>query len=223
MKEKSMLFLLTLLLFLVACKNDVPQNMELTPAPTLVPSISLSEEDIVESVKRYYGEEFPVSATEPHVLFYDEKSGMIVFGRGTTFVYITTDGGKTWTEAAIPKAGESLHALVTCAMVVGKTEYCIGYRYFSGDGGTELYYTKDSGESWTRLNPDKEIPEDITSCMRYAEVIAVSYTDGILTTQVSCKTISGKPWSVELELMSEDFGETWKVLETWELFTDATE
>lgn len=178
--------------------------------------------DILVSLKAYYKEELPSSATDPHVLFSDASNGMVVFGQGErTLAYITKDGGTTWEQTEIPEAGMTRHAVVTCATAISATEYCIGYRYWGDYDGTNFYLTQDSGKTWTRRMPETAISEEIIDNMRYAEAVDVSYEDGELAVWVSCKTESGNPWSIEVQLASEDLGETWMVTETREKKTDA--
>lgn len=191
------------------------------------PLLSISEkipeeEDMLSALKNYYKEELPDSASSPQVLFADVNNGMVVFGKGkTTLIYITKDGGVTWEQAEIPEAGKSWHAVVTCAAPISGTEYCIGYRYWGEYDGAVFYLTEDQGKNWTRLRPEVAIPEEITANMRYAEAAGVSYEEGNLVVQVSCKTIGGSPWSIEVKLVSGDLGKTWEVAEYWERATDA--
>ncbi len=184
--------------------------------------LPVDEEDMLASLENYYKEELPASAASPYVLFADPNRGMIVFGSGkTTLTYVTGDGGTTWEQAGIPEEGKSWHEWVRCATAISATEYCVGYGYWGVNDGTDFYLTKDSGKTWTRLSPDVAIPEEITSTMRYAEAAEVYFADNKLVVQVSCKTESGKPWSIEVLLASEDMGETWEVIEIWEKETDA--
>ena len=176
--------------------------------------------EMLTALENYYKEELPDSASSPYVLFADETSGMIVFGQGeNTLIYVTKDGGRTWEQAEIPEAGQTWHAVVTCATAISATEYCIGYRYWGNYEGA-FYLTKDSGATWTKLEPEMAISKEITDNMRYSEAAEVTYADGKLLVQVSCKTTSGNPWSIEVKLESEDLGETWKVIETLEKATD---
>lgn len=178
-------------------------------------------EKMLAALENYYKEELPDSASSPYVLFADETSGMIVFGQGeTTLIYVTKDGGLTWKQAEIPEAGMTWHAMVTCATAISATEYCIGYRYWGNYEGA-FYLTKDSGATWTKLEPKTVISKEITDNMRYAEAAGVTYENGKLVVQVSCKTTSGNPWSIEVKLESEDLSKTWKVMEVLEKATDA--
>jgi len=178
-------------------------------------------EEMLTALENYYKDELPDSASSPHVLFVDATNGMIVFGQGeTTLIYVTKDGGLTWEQAEIPEAGQTWHAAVTCATAISATEYCIGYRYWGVYEGA-FYLTKDCGKTWTRLEPETAISKDITDNMRYAEAAGVTYENGKLVVQVSCKTMSGNPWSIEVNLESEDLGDTWKVIEILEKATDA--
>jgi len=180
-------------------------------------------EEMLTALENFYGEELPDSAADPHVLFADTHNGMIVFGTGiTTLIYVTVDGGATWQQAEIPESGKTWHARVTCATAIRAAEYCIGYRYWGEYDGTNFYLTKDSGKTWTRLAPEVAIPEEITSNMRYAEAADVSFEDGRLVVQVSCKTESGNPWSIEAKLESEDLGETWTMIRSWGQSDDGT-
>ena len=161
-----------------------------------------NSDEMLTSLENYYKEGLPDSAASPYVLFADTTHGMIVFGTGiTTLIYVTKDGGVTWEQMEIPEAGKTWHALVTCATAISATEYCIGYRYWGNYDGA-FYLTRDSGKSWTRLTPEAAIPEEITSDMRYAEAADVYYENGRLVAQVSCKTESGSPWSIEVKLES---------------------
>ena len=58
--------------------------------------------------------------------------------------------------------------------------------------------------------------------MRYAEAAEVYYENDRLVVQVSCKTESGNPWSIEAKLESEDLGETWKMIRSWGQRDDGT-
>lgn len=182
-----------------------------------------SSSEIIQQLETFYGEELPDSASDPHVLFADSNSGMIVFGTGvTTLIYVTKDGGATWEQTEIPEAGKNWHAVVTCATAISDTEYCVGYRYWGEYDGTNFYLTKDSGKTWTRLAPETAVPREITSDMRYAEVADVYYEKNRLVVQVSYKTESGNPWSVEVKLESEDLGETWIMRRSWGQRDDGT-
>ena len=180
-------------------------------------------EEMLTALENFYGEELPDSAADPHVLFADTHNVMIVFGTGiTTLIYVTADGGVTWQQAEIPGAGKNWHARVTCATAIRATEYCVGYRYWGEYDGTNFYLTKDRGKTWTRLAPEAAIPEEITSNMRYAEAADVFFEDGRLVVQVSCKTESGNPWSIEVKLESEDLGKTWTMIRSWGQRDDGT-
>ena len=146
-----------------------------------------------------------------------------MFGVGkTTLIYVTKDGGITWEQTEIPEVGKNFHAWANCATAISAAEYCIGYRYWGDYDGTNFYLTKDSGKTWTRLAPETAIPEEITSEMRYAEAADVYYENGRLVAQVSCKTESGNPWSIEVKLESEDLGETWTMIRSWGQRDDGT-
>ncbi len=189
---------------------------------TFYPPFTVEEEKMVHSLKAYLGEALHSSAADPHVLFADTKSGMIVFGRGAdTYVYATKDGGSTWQQKEIPPAGHSMHALITCATALDAQRYCVGYRYWGEYVGVNLYLTLNQGTSWIRLPLENTLPEDITADMRYAEIVGIDYDAGTLTAQVSCKTSSGKPWSIEVTLESKDTGKTWTLVEKNEKLTDA--
>lgn len=43
----------------------------------------------------------------------------------------------------------------------------------------------------------------------------VTDSEAMLVAQVSCKTESGNPWSIEVKLASEDLGETWTMIKSW--------
>lgn len=181
----------------------------------------LNDRDLLTLLKSNYDKQIPSSAASPYVLQADSLSGMIVFGTGeTTLIYITKDGGVTWEQMEIPPAGKTWHAVVTCATAISATEYCIGYRYWGEYDGTSFYLTTDCGDTWTRLAPEMAIPEEITSNMRYAEAKDVIYLEDKLQVQVSCKTTTYPPWSIEVKLESTDMGKTWTVVETWEQETD---
>lgn len=213
MKKRIGVLLLVTIMTMTACVSNKTQEQK---------EVMKTKEAILASLEDYYKDELPASAADPHVLFADTNSGMIVFGQGErTLIYITMDGGTTWEQREIPEAGKTRHAVVTCATAISATEYCVGYRYWGDYDGTNFYLTKDGGETWARLAPEKEISADITSDMRYAEAADVSYEDGKLVVQVSCKTESGTPWSIEVKLASDDLGETWEVVETREKATDA--
>lgn len=180
-------------------------------------------EEMLTALENFYGKDLPDSAADPHVLFANANNGMIVFGRGiTTLIYVTKDGGVTWEQASIPPAGETWHALVTCATAISATEYCIGYRYWGEYEGTSFYLTGDSGKTWTRLALESIIPEEITSDIRYAEAADICYEEDRLIVQVSCKTESGTPWSIEVKLASEDLGKTWTLIRSWGQQDDGT-
>ena len=183
----------------------------------------VNADKMLTALKNYYKDELPDSASSPHVLFADTNNGMIMFGVGeTTLIYVTKDGGITWEQTEIPEVGKNFHAWANCATAISAAEYCIGYRYWGDYDGTNFYLTKDSGKTWTRLAPETAIPEEITSDMRYAEAADVYYENGCLVVQVSCKTESGNPWSVEVKLVSEDLGETWKMIRSWGQRDDGT-
>lgn len=183
--------------------------------------LPVDEETMLHSLNEYMGDRVPASATNPHVLFADAKSGMIVFGQGEkTMIFVTEDGGVTWEQTAIPAAGETWHAVVTGAAAINAQAYCVGYRYWGTNTGVNLYLTKDRGETWQQLTPETALPEEITGNMRYAEVAGVAYEDEKLLIQISCKTVSGVPWSMEVEAASGDFGETWEIIEIKEKATD---
>ena len=183
----------------------------------------VNADKMLTALKNYYKDELPDSASSPHVLFADTNNGMIMFGVGeTTLIYVTKDGGITWEQTEIPEVGKNFHAWANCATAISATEYCIGYRYWADYDGTNFYLTKDSGKTWTRLAPETAIPEEITSDMRYAEAADVYYENDRLVVQVSCKTESGNPWSVEVKLVSEDLGETWKMIRSWGQRDDGT-
>ncbi len=189
---------------------------------TFYPPFTVDEEKMVHSLKAYLGENLHSSASKPHVLFADAESGMIVFGQGAnSYVYATKDGGITWQQREIPPAGHTMHALITCATALDEQRYCVGYRYWGEYVGVNLYLTLNQGTSWIRLPLEIMIPEEIAVDMRYAEVVGIDYEAGTLTAQVSCKTISGKPWSIEVTLESKDTGRTWTVIEKEEKPTDA--
>ncbi len=185
--------------------------------------MEVDAKEMLAALENYYKEALPDSAASPHVLFTETNHGMIVFGTGeTTLIYVTKDGGNTWEQQNIPESGKSWHAVVTCATAISDTEYCIGYRYWYEYNGIDLYLTKDSGETWTRLAPEAAISEEITTNMRYAEAADVYYENGRLVAQVSCKTKSGNPWSIEVKLESEDLGETWTMIKSWGQQDDGT-
>lgn len=203
-------------------KPDTHPTVTLVPTPiSIVTKIPTMEVDLLKLLENNYWQKIPSSAASPYILQADALSGMIVFGTGeTTLVYVTKDAGATWKQMEIPRAGTHHHAKVTCATAISDTTYCVGYRYWGAYDGA-FYLTTDSGNTWTRLALEEEIPEDITSNMRYAEAVDVTYLENRLQVQVSCKTKDYSPWSVEIKLESVDMGETWCIVETWEEETDA--
>lgn len=206
-------------------KESIEELMQLAvaiPIPTPTATVDAPEpENLLTLLESNYDGEIPSSASSPYVLQANDSNSMIVFGQGaTTLIYVTQDGGITWEQAEIPETGKHQHAIVTCATAIGDTTYCIGYRYWGEYDGTDFYLTSDGGKTWTRLVPEVAIPEEITSSMRYAEAVSVSYSEERLRVQVSCKTVSLAPWSIEVLLESTDMGETWSVVEIWERETD---
>lgn len=86
--------------------------------------------------------------------FTDKQNGWIVsggsagVGRSLNYVYLTFDGGKTWTEIGNPNDlyAESL----TGAGFSNKDIGFLGFRYYE-DNGPVIYWTKDKGQSWEKL------------------------------------------------------------------------
>ncbi|MBY3618422.1 hypothetical protein HGO21_02555 [Acinetobacter sp. CUI P1] len=86
--------------------------------------------------------------------FTDKQNGWIVsggsagVGRSLNYVYLTSDGGKTWTEIGNPNDlyAESL----TGAGFSNKDIGFLGFRYYE-DNGPVIYWTKDKGQSWEKL------------------------------------------------------------------------
>jgi beta-lactamase regulating signal transducer with metallopeptidase domain len=86
--------------------------------------------------------------------FTDKQNGWIVsggsagVGRSLNYVYLTSDGGKTWTEIGNPNDlyAESL----TGAGFSSKDIGFLGFRYYE-DNGPVIYWTKDKGQSWEKL------------------------------------------------------------------------
>lgn len=76
-------------------------------------------------------------------------------GSALNDVYQTSDGGKTWEEIGNPN--ETYSENLTGAAFSNKDVGFLGFRYYQ-DAGPEIYWTKNRGKSWEKLNvalPDK--------------------------------------------------------------------
>lgn len=110
-----------------------------------------------------------------------------IFSRGTLLT--TTDGGVTWSSSPLP-LGEPV------VWSDARTGWQAG-----GPAGTELYVTRDAGQTWTSVTP---APVPAGQLWQVAGPVFTTPTDGTLTV-----TVHGKSGGQPLIFATTDAGRTW--------------
>lgn len=133
--------------------------------------------------------------SEIHAQMVSKDDGWLVvtYGRGVaaadTYVYKTSDGGKTWNECTPPPL--SHYGYVSNIGFIDEERLLIGGRTFND---APLVFTADGGSSWRKI-PTPELS---------AELKSVKIEDNVVTIILGWKSF----WIMR----SEDLGDTWEVI-----------
>ena len=104
----------------------------------------------------------------------------VAMGKQYSFVYITTDGGKTFKE--IGNTNEVYPRVITGVGFLDEKVGFIGFRY-ENDNNPTVYRTDDSGDTWHKL--DIKLPADYT--YDYATPLSLKFNDGIIMLPVKLR------------------------------------
>lgn len=124
-----------------------------------------------------------------------EKAGWLVvtYGRGMaaadTYVYKTSDAGKTWEECTPP----ALTWYVSAVGFIDENRMLIGSRLFDG---APVFFTADGGNTWEKIR-QPEITAELKSVDIQDDTINMVFEDG------------NRSW----EMTSKDFGNTWESIQ----------
>ena len=104
----------------------------------------------------------------------------VAMGKQYSFVYITTDGGKTFKE--IGNTNEVYPRVITGVGFLDEKIGFIGFRY-ENDNNPTVYRTDDSGDTWHKL--DIKLPANYT--YDYATPLSLKFNDGIIMLPVKLR------------------------------------
>ncbi len=170
-------------------------------------------ESVVEGSDRhiFYGEEqdgfFPRGG---FIGFFGDNGGYLVLTAGVAMgdqpmmIYLTANGGQTWTEIGNPyDAGEHSRVLTGAGFSTEDIGF-ISYRYYE-DCGPDIWWTHDGGETWEELTV--KLPDGYTEDYRFTPLTPSfdgakgAYPIKVLDPQTGEEDI--------ITMRSDDYGLTW--------------
>lgn len=153
---------------------------------------------------------YSVEGSEPmgtsrYIGFVSEDDGWLVASTGSAaglsynYVFRTTDGGKTWTQAGNPN---DLYAHNISGAGFATAEIAFLSFRVDSDPGPTIYWTQDGGDTWMQI--DVTVPEEYD----YNIPLSPFFTgaDGIYPIQY--KTSDSGDY-ITYDLISDDYGSTW--------------
>lgn len=130
----------------------------------------------------------------------------VAMGNQPMRIYLTHDGGETWSEIGNPyQAGEHYCVLTGAGFSTDQIGF-ISYRYYE-DAGPDIWWTSDGGDTWKELNVT--LPEQYTGeeYVFTPQSPAFHGSSGVYPIKV-CNQSDG---AVEMiYLYSDDYGMTWE-------------
>lgn len=149
-----------------------------------------------------------------YIGFFGESGGYLVLTAGVSMnnqpmrIYLTDDGGNTWTEIGNPYS-RSIHISVLTGAGFSTQEIgFISYRYYE-DAGPDIWWTADGGDTWEKLLVT--IPAEYASYMFTPQTPAFDGKDGVYpiayhgSGEVEGTTVEGTVY-----MYSHDYGLTWE-------------
>lgn len=122
----------------------------------------------------------------------------VAMGTQYNYIYITTDGGKTFNE--IGNTNEVYHRVVTGLGFIDDKIGLVGFRYES-DNNPTVYRTDDSGITWNKL--ELNLPYEYSS--DYATPLSPKFKDDMIVLPVKLRDNN-----VTINFVSSDKGVTWE-------------
>lgn len=127
-------------------------------------------------------------------------------------IYLTGDGGETWSEIGNPyDAGEHYCALTGAGFSTEEIGF-ISYRYYE-DAGPDIWWTSDGGETWRELAVT--IPEKYANGDRILYVFTPGSPmfhgpDGVYPIEVRDQSDESDGAAEMIYMYSDDYGMTWQ-------------
>lgn len=152
--------------------------------------------------------------TDPYIAFNSKENGMIIFGDDYMYIYVTEDGGQTWTSAEnVPDIAKSVVGSIRCLTGCGENSFLIGHRYKGTPETGQLSLTKDNGKTWTKI----ELPAPPTGELeyRYSEPVGFRWEDEKLFLEMNANAeepnteTENNRQRASYDLVSADGGLTW--------------
>ncbi len=170
-------------------------------------------ESVVEGSDRhiFYGEEqkgfFPRGG---FIGFFGDNGGYLVLtasvamGDQPMMIYLTDNGGETWTEIGNPyDAGEHARVLTGAGFSTEDIGF-ISYRYYE-DAGPDIWWTRDGGETWEKL--PVRLPDGYTEDYRFTPLTpGFDGAKGVYPIKVLDPQTGREDM---IAMRSDDFGMTW--------------
>ena len=149
-----------------------------------------------------------------YIGFFGESGGYLVLTGGVSMnnqpmrIYLTDDGGNTWSEIGNPYSRYIHISVLTGAGFSTPEIGFISYRYFE-DAGPDIWWTADGGDTWQKLMVT--IPEEYASYMFTPQTPTFDGKDGVYPIAYHRSgEVEGTVVEGTVYMYSHDYGLTWK-------------
>lgn len=142
--------------------------------------------------------------------FFGESGGYLVLTAEVRMnnqpmrIYLTGDGGNTWSEIGGPYSGDYHRSVLTGAGFSTPEIGFISYRYYE-DFGPDIWWTADGGDSWQKL--PVTVPEQYAGRGLTPLTPTFDGKEGVYPIAVNGETM---PNETTIYLYSHDYGLTWE-------------
>lgn len=142
--------------------------------------------------------------------FWDEGGYLVLtlpasMGNQPIHIYLTVDGGDTWSEIGNPyDAGEHYDVVTGAGFSTAEIGF-ISYRYFE-DAGPDIWWTSDGGDTWEELMVT--LPEEYSSEEYVFTPLSPTFNGSSGIYPIEALSLSDESTEM-IYLYSDDYGITW--------------
>lgn len=142
--------------------------------------------------------------------FWDEGGYLVLtlpasMGNQPIHIYLTVDGGDTWSEIGNPYDAGEHYGVVTGAGFSTAEIGFISYRYFE-DAGPDIWWTSDGGDTWEELMVT--LPEEYSSEEYVFTPLSPTFNGSSGIYPIEALSLSDASTEM-IYLYSDDYGITW--------------